>query len=99
MIIVVSMSSCNLRGKDKSQKTFKTEKLEWGFNELSINLFVRATHRTRDPSHAQFDLLVCGRVCVRSHALKMTRPAYVLVSATSQIVLRVMNFQVSQNSK
>ena len=64
MIIVVSMLSCNLRGKDKSQKTLKMEKLELGFQRV-LNKSVRAC----DPTHTQFDLRVYGCVRVQSHAL------------------------------
>ena len=64
MIIVVSMLSCNLRGKDKSQKTVKMEKLELGL-QWALDKSVGVCN----PSHTQLDLRVCGRMSLQSHAL------------------------------
>ena len=54
----------NFGEKINAKKLSKWQNWNWGFNELSINLFARATHRTRN-----CDLRVCGRVRVRAHAL------------------------------
>ena len=59
MIIVVSIYHVTYGEKIKAKNLLKWKNWNWGFNELSINLF----------SHAQFDLLMFGHMRVRSRVL------------------------------